>query len=160
MRQIGDPEDSGPDYLRRRSRAALAFQTVPPLGAVLIVTGSGTLAAACTGVLRVLFGYDLHVQTRSTLGAALDAMLADKPGLLLLGVTDGAGPASPINLAIIRRFGYGGPILVLADDVGLAQRHELLAAGAADVIDRDEIEAARLAEALVACWPPQAAAAE
>jgi hypothetical protein len=149
------------DYLRRRSRAARACHQLRAVRTVVIACGCRTTTGVVTSLLRVLFGYasQLELKAVGTLGQALDAMLAVHPDLFVLGATDSVGPASPGVLAIIRRFGYRGPVIALADPTGDARAH-LLAAGAADVIGRDELEAARLAEALAACWPSLAPAAE
>lgn len=140
---------SGGDFLSKKSDLNQLRKGLPPLQSVLIVEDENFDADRLAATLRVMFGYDLEIRRAATLGSAVDRVLEKKPQLLFLDdvlkPSDEAGQTIPF----LRRAEYTGPIVVVSGRATRKRRVELLAAGATDVIHKDDVDSVRLAEALV-----------
>ena len=90
-----------------------------------------------------------------TLGSALDCVIARQPELIFLD--DYLKPADTASSTIpfLRRCGYEGPIIIVSSMVTRKRRAELAAAGADDIIHKDELDTVRVAEALTSVFPPK-----
>lgn len=139
---------SGGDFLAKKSELMRVRQTLPALKDVLIVEDENLDADRMFATLRVMFGYTIEVRHASTLAAAIDAVMARKPEIVflddILKPSDDAGQTIPV----LRRAGYEGPIVVVSGQASRSRCMALLALGADEVIHKDDIDSARLTEAL------------
>lgn len=98
--------------------------------------------------LHLMFGYGIEVRHARTLGSALDLVIARKPELVFLDDYLKPNDNATQTIPFLRRCGYDGPIIVVSGQVTRMRRAQLMKAGAADVIHKDDLDSARLAEAL------------
>lgn len=121
---------------------------------VLIVEDENIDADRMAATLHILFGYGLQTRRASTLGAAVDSVMERKPELVILD--DFLKPADDASQTIpfLRRAGYDGPIVVVSGRATRKRRLELIKAGAAEVIHKDDVDSVRLSEALQRAMSP------
>jgi CheY-like chemotaxis protein len=138
----------GSAYLTRRSALGKARAQLRRLDDILLIEDAPLEAQRLTATLRVLFGYETSIRSAATLGDAVDAVVARRPQLILLG--DGPQPAADAAHAmpLLRDAGFKGPIVVVSSEMTNPRRSVLLADGASDVIHKDDVDSVRLAEAL------------
>lgn len=141
-------ETTGCGHLTKRSSLATsrAHQELP--SEVLIIEDKAADAERLTATLRVLFGYQVLIRSAGSLADALGALRRKMPSLAFLG--DLRNPAAEPLLTIpeLRRAGFDGAIIVVSGSVTPAHRTRLIAAGACDVIHKDDLNSVRVAEAL------------
>jgi response regulator of citrate/malate metabolism len=146
------------EFLAHHSDLVYGRSRLPAVSDVLIV---GEPASPLLGsMVRLMFGYDVSVRTASSLGAMLDAISVRFPDLIFLDEAVSPNLKAVEAIPIIRRCGYAGPVLITAIAPSTTLIRALLDAGVADVIDRDELDSARIAEALLGAHLPDAVAAE
>jgi DNA-binding NarL/FixJ family response regulator len=134
-------------FLERRASLVTGRERLPTVRDVLII--GGTTSPLLGALVRLMFGYDVSVRSAASVGAALDALNLRAPDLVFVEqVLPPAMPAVDI-LPLARRCGYTGPLVVLATSASPGLVRALLDAGAADVVDRDELDSARIAEVLL-----------
>ncbi len=140
---------TGGDFLARKSDITKLRKAVPVLTDVLVVDDDAPDAARIRATLRVMFGYDVEVRHAATLGSAVDCVLLKTPQLVFLD--DILKPSDRANdtIPFLRRAGYEAPIVVISGQVTKKRRLELIAAGATDVIHKDDLDSVRLGEALL-----------
>jgi DNA-binding NarL/FixJ family response regulator len=137
------------DHLARRSELAASRHGLPLLKDVLIVEDETFDADRLRATLRVLMGYDVEVRRATTLGTAIDAVIAKKPEIVFLDDYLKPNDSASQSIPYLRRAGYEGPIVVVSSEIDKQRRSELLAAGARDTIHKDHLDSVRVAEALV-----------
>lgn len=139
---------SGREHLERKSGLARLFRHLPPMGDILIIEDEAFDADRLAATLHLMFGYDLLIRRAATLGRAIDAVIEKKPQLVFLD--DVLKPADDASFTIpfLRRAAYEGPIVVVSGQVTRQRSADLLAAGATDVVHKDDVDSVRLAEAL------------
>jgi DNA-binding NarL/FixJ family response regulator len=140
---------SGGDFLAKKSDLAQLGKKLPRIEHVLIVEDENCDADRLRATLRVILGYDLNVRRASTLGAALDAVIAKQPELVFLDDLLKPSDTASHTIPFLRRARYEGPIVVVSGQVTRARKAELVGLGATDVIHKDDVDSARLTEALV-----------
>lgn len=126
-----------------------ARQGLPQLANILIIEDETFDAERLSATLRVMFGYELLVRRAATLASALDRIIEQKPEIIFLDDVLKPSDDASQSIPYIRRAGYEGPIVVVSGQVTRTRRATLLAAGATDVIHKDDVDSVRLAEALV-----------
>lgn len=142
------PTGSGGDFLAKKSDLLRARASMPVLKTVLIVEDEDPDAEKLQATLRVMFGYDLEVRRSATLNSAIDAVLKKMPELVFLDDVLRPTDEAHQTIPFLRRAGYEGPIVVVSGRVNRRRRADLTAAGATDVIHKDDVDSVRLAEAL------------
>ena len=138
----------GRDYLKELSRLAAARRAFPALSDLAIISGDERRTKLLQAVIHALLGYDAKVRTARTLGLGLDLIIAEPPLLILLDDQITPQDTAQSVIPILRRCGYNGAIVALAVSPSPVLERALIAAGADDVIDRDELSAVRLGAAL------------
>jgi len=116
---------------------------------VLVVDDEAPDADRLRATLRVMFGYDVEVRHAATLGTAVDCVLKSQPQLIFLDDILKPSDRATDTIPFLRRAGYEGPIIVISGQVTKKRHVELLAAGATDVIHKDDLDSVRLGEALL-----------
>ena len=140
---------TGGDFLAKKSDLAQLGKKLPLIEHVLIVEDENCDADRLRATLRVILGYDINVRRASTLGAALDAVIAKQPELVFLDDLLKPSDTASHTIPFLRRARYEGPIIVVSGQVTRARKAELISLGATDVIHKDDVDSARLTEALV-----------
>lgn len=140
---------SGGEFLAKKSDVTKLRKGLPALRDVLIVEDEAMDADRLKATLRVMFGYDLEVRRAATLASALDCIIARKPELVFLDDVLKPSDNASQTIPYLRRAEYAGPIVVVSGQVTKNRRNDLLAAGATDVIHKDDVDSVRLAEALL-----------
>ena len=139
---------SGGDHLEKKSESVHLSRRLPQIGNILIIEDETFDADRLRATLRLVLGYDVAFRRASTLGLALDAVIAQMPDLVflddLLKPTDTASHTIPF----LRRAKYEGPLIVVSGQVTRARKAELVALGANDIIHKDDVDSVRLAAAL------------
>ena len=139
---------SGGDFLAKKSDLSQLSKKLPKLSQVLIVEDETPDADRLRATLRVILGYDINVRRASTLGAALDAVIAKQPDLVFLDDVLKPSDTASHTIPFLRRAKYEGPIVVISGQVTRARKAELIGLGATDVIHKDDVDSVRLTEAL------------
>jgi DNA-binding NarL/FixJ family response regulator len=146
---------SGGDFLTKKSDVTKLRQELPALTDVLIVEDETIDADRLKATLRVMFGYDLEVRRAATLGNAVDSVVARKPDLVFLDDVLKPSDNATSTIPYLRGAKYEGPIVVVSGQVTRRRRDDLLAAGATDVIHKDDVDSVRLGEALLRVFKEQ-----
>ena len=120
---------------------------MPDLRNFLIIDDSASDAGHLRACIRIVAGYQVHVRESSTVAEALEAVKAETPQLVF---TDHLSPTDTAFATILklRGIGYKGPVVVVTGNRDPATRQQLMAAGAIDVVDKDDLDAALLARTL------------
>jgi DNA-binding NarL/FixJ family response regulator len=114
---------------------------------VLIVTDAPADAEHLTATLRVLLGYNVPIRRASSLDAALGGLAEHHPGHVFIVEMGCPSIDAGSSTAELRRAGYDGPVIVVCNDSSHTSRTRLIAGGANDVIHKDDLCSARIAEA-------------
>jgi CheY-like chemotaxis protein len=141
----------GRKHLARRSALAGQNPRVDRERRILVVDNEHFGADSLIATLRVVLGYEASIDLAATLDDAIALVGSLQPAVIFLD--DAPDPAiDPLHtIPRLRAAGYGGPIIVVGGgDVTRVRRLGLIAAGAGDVIERDEVDSVRLTEALLA----------
>jgi DNA-binding NarL/FixJ family response regulator len=148
----------GPKHLARKNYLAAAQDKLSALRNILLVDTGHLEAERLTATLRVLFGYKAQIRTTSSLADAVDRIETEHPSVVFLDdVAQPPDAGADEAIAMLRKAGCSGPIVVVSETATPARRARLLNCGASEVIHRDDIDSVSLAEAL-AC--PQAQAVD
>lgn len=139
---------SGGEFLAKKSELMRARQNIPDLTDVLIVEDEAIDADRMLATLRVMFGYEVTVRRATTLGSAVDLVVERHPQIVFLDDILKPSDTAVHTIPYLRRAGYTGPIVVVSGQVTRKRRMELAAAGATDVIHKDDVDSVRLTEAL------------
>lgn len=139
---------AGGDYLAHRHAVSLGLKALPPLRTILVVEDETPDARRLIATLNILFSYEATIHQAQTLGKAVDAVMQHRFDLVFLDdylkPTDRAVQTIPF----LRRAGYSGHIIVLSGLLDKGRRLELRAAGAGETIHKDDINSARIGEAI------------
>lgn len=139
---------SGGDFLAKKSELMRAREGIPDLKDVLVVEDESMDADRMFGTLRVMFGYDLNIRRASTLAAAVDMVMARTPEIVFLDDILKPSDDATQTIPFLRRAGFEGPIVVVSGQVTRTRRTALIAAGATEVIHKDDVDSVRLTETL------------
>lgn len=139
---------TGADYLAHKSDLSKSRQGLPAFKDILIVEDETMDANRLVGTLRSMFGYALDVRRAKTLNIALDMVMARKPELILLDDYLKPSDTAMDSIPILRRANYDGPIVVVSGEVDRYRRAELMAKGANETINKDDLNSAAIAEVL------------
>ena len=100
------------------------------------------------GTLRVMCGYEATLRRAASIDAALTLVMAKQPDIIFLDDILKPSDDAIQTIPLIRNAGYEGPIVVVSGQVTRKRKPILLAAGATDVIHKDDVDSVRLAEAV------------
>lgn len=139
---------SGGDFLQKKSGVMRAKQGMPGLKDVVVVDDENIDSDRMQATLRVMFGYDVVVRRAATIGAAIDLVMAKSPDILFLDDILKPSDDASQTIPFLRRAGYSGPIVVISGQVTRTRRAVLTAAGATEVIHKDDVDSVRLTEVL------------
>jgi DNA-binding NarL/FixJ family response regulator len=139
---------SGGDFLAKKSGVVRAKSGMASLKDVVVVDDETIDADRMFATLRVMYGYDVNVRRAATAASAVDLVIAKKPDIVFLDDILKPSDDASHTIPFLRRAGYDGPIVVISGQVTRTRKPVLLAAGATDVIHKDDIDSVRLTETL------------
>ncbi|MEL7047454.1 MAG: response regulator, partial [Pseudomonadota bacterium] len=116
---------------------------------ILVVEDEDRDANRIQATLRLMVGYaSIEVRIAKTISTAVDAVLERTPELILLDDALKPSDTATDTIPFLKRAGYMGPIVVISGQVTRRRRTELMAAGANDVIHKDDVESVKIRECL------------
>jgi DNA-binding NarL/FixJ family response regulator len=139
---------SGGDFLHKRSGIMRDKEGLQRLHDVVVVDDETIDADRMLATLRVMFGYDVDVRRAATMASAIDLVMTRKPDIVFLDDILKPSDDASQTIPFLRRAGYAGPIVVISGQVTRNRRTVLLAAGATEIIHKDDVDSVRLTETL------------
>jgi DNA-binding NarL/FixJ family response regulator len=139
---------SGGDFLEKKSGLVRAKSALPEIKDAVVIDDENIDADRMLATLRVMFGYEVGVRRAATIATALDLVMARTPDIVFLDDILKPSDDASQTIPFLRRAGYTGPIIVVSGQVTRNRRTVLLAAGATEVIHKDDVDSVRLSEAL------------
>ncbi|HUS95989.1 MAG TPA: response regulator, partial [Hyphomicrobiaceae bacterium] len=139
---------SGGEILAQRNEAVMAKRGLPVLSDIIIIEDETFDANRLEATLHLVLGRSAKIRRAQTLGTAIDCVLATKPDIVFLDDYLKPSDTAMQTIPFLRRAGYDGPIIVISGEIDRARRVELRAAGAVDALHKDDLDSAKLSEAL------------
>ncbi|MCB1510272.1 MAG: response regulator [Hyphomicrobiaceae bacterium] len=149
---------SGGEILAQRNETTQAKRGLPALSDVLIVEDENFDANRLQATLHLVLGRETNVRRAASLGAAIDSVIQMLPDMVFLDDYLKPSDTATDTIPFLRRAGYNGPIIVISGEVDRARRVELRSAGASDAIHKDDLDSAKVAEALIRAFGKSSAA--
>lgn len=141
--------DHGSEHLSRKSAALRNKDKLDGAARDFLVIDDETIDNdRLCAMLRVVLGYDVSVRHVQTIGQAIDALIEKPTDVVLLDDILKPSDTALESIPLIRRTGFDGPIVVISGQATRRRRGELIAAGAHDVIHKDDMDSVRLTEIL------------
>ena len=146
---MAESSTSGGDFLDKKSGLTKSLKKMPQLTNVLVVDDCSTDIKRLRATLHLMFGYEIDVREANTLSSAIDQVLKHKPQLILLDDNlELSADRACDSIPYLRRVGYEGPIVVVSGVATRRRRMDLMKAGAAEVLHKDDIDSVRINEVL------------
>jgi len=146
---MAESSTSGGDFLDKKSGLTKSLKKMPQLTNVLVVDDCSTDIKRLRATLHLMFGYEINVREANTLSSAIDQVLKHKPQLILLDDNlELSADRACDSIPYLRRVGYEGPIVVVSGVATRRRRMDLMKAGAAEVLHKDDIDSVRINEVL------------
>lgn len=146
---MAESSTSGGDFLDRKSGLTKSLKKMPKLTNVLVVDDCSTDIKRLRATLHLMFGYEIDVREANTLSSAIDQVLKHKPQLILLDDNlELSADRACDSIPYLRRVGYEGPIVVVSGVATRRRRMDLMKAGAAEVLHKDDVDSVRINEVL------------
>ncbi|MEQ8824982.1 MAG: response regulator [Filomicrobium sp.] len=140
---------SGGDFLDKKSNLNKSVQDLPKLSDILVVDDCNLDLKRLRATLHLMYGYEISIRESNTLSSAIDEVIKATPQLIMLDdhlnlSSDRAHDSIPY----LRHTGYEGPIIVVSGLATRKRRAELMEAGAAEVLHKDDLDSVRINEVL------------
>ena len=146
---MAESSTSGGDFLDKKSGLTKSLKKMPQLTNVLVVDDCSTDIQRLRATLHLMFGYEIDVREANTLSSAIDQVLKHKPQLILLDDNlELSADRACDSIPYLRRVGYEGPIVVVSGVATRKRRMDLMKAGAAEVLHKDDVDSVRINEVL------------
>ena len=146
---MAESSTSGGDFLDKKSGLTKSLKKMPKLTNVLVVDDCSTDIKRLRATLHLIFGYEIDVRDANTLSSAIDQVLKHKPQLILLDDNlELSADRACDSIPYLRRVGYEGPIVVVSGVATRRRRMDLIKAGAAEVLHKDDVDSVRINEVL------------
>ena len=139
---------SGGDFLKKKSGVVRGKTSLPVLKDVIVVDDEAIDGDRMLATLRVIFSYDVNVRRAATANAAIDLVMEKRPDVVFLDDILKPSDDASQTIPLLRRAGFDGPIVVISGQVTRNRRTVLMAAGATEIIHKDDVDSVRLTEAL------------
>lgn len=141
---------TGADYLVDKSDLARIAKSMPKFREIVVFEDERLDADRMLATLRTMLGYDdIEVRRARTLTSGIDLLLQRKADLVVLD--DYMGPVDRAHdaLPMIRRAGFEGPVVVVSGQLTRNRRNELIRLGAADAINKDDLDSGSIGRIMV-----------
>ena len=146
---MAESSTSGGDFLDKKSGLTKSLKKMPQLTNVLVVDDCSTDIKRLRATLHLIFGYEIDVRDANTLSSAIDQVLKQKPQLILLDDhLELSADRACDSIPYLRRVGYEGPIVVVSGVATRRRRMDMIKAGAAEVLHKDDVDSVRINEVL------------
>ena len=140
---------SGRDHLELRSRLKIRLAEATTVHSILIIDDTVFDADVLSSTLRLVFGQAIRIRHIRHLRDIRKAILDEMPQLLFLDDRLGHGTSAEVSLNQIRVAECTCRAIVVSGLLTRARHTELMKLGVADVVHKDDINAARLSEAIL-----------
>ena len=137
---------SGRGVLARRADLQRMKSSLPDYKDFVVIDDNEFDAEVLRAVLHVWFGYDIEVRSARSIGLGLDCLHERIPDVVFLDDLLPPSETATENMPYLRRWGYEGPIIIISSHMNRRRQLELLEAGAADVIHKDDMSAVGIGE--------------
>lgn len=138
----------GGSHLARKSALVRARARLDGLRDILLIEDEAPDAERLTATLRVLLGYETKIRWASSLGDAVDSIIALKPSIVFLDDILKPSTDALQSIPLLRGVGYAGPIIVVSGLATRSRRASLLQEGANNVIHKDDVDSVSVGEAI------------
>ncbi len=145
---------SGRDHLVHRSSLKHRLALLPAVQRIAVIDDAVFDADVLASVLRLVFGPDIRVRHIRFARDIRKALLDEMPQLIFLDDRLEAGVRVEKSIDTIRRAGCVTPPIVVSGLLTRSRTIELARLGVADVIHKDDIDVARVAEAVLKVLDP------
>lgn len=152
-RQTPSSNVSGAEFLTKKSELNRARDEAASFTDVVVVDDETIDCDRMLATLRVMYGYAVEVRRAASLDEAIKCVMDKRPDLVLLDDILKPSDDATHTIPLLRRAGFDGPIVVISGQVTRTRRPVLLAAGASDVIHKDDVDSVKLLETLQALAP-------
>lgn len=149
------PANSGSDFLKRKSDAVRSKSGLKLIKTALVVEDEAIDADRMFATLRVMYGYDVEVRRATTATGAADLIMQKIPDIVFLDDILKPSDDALQTIPILKRAGYKGPIIVISGQVTRTRKSALQAAGATEVIHKDDVDSVQLTETLQRILPSE-----
>ncbi len=140
---------SGGDFLDKKSGLNKSREGLGVLSDVLIVDDAPRDTSRLRATLHLMFGYSIEIRDANTLSSAIDEVMKQAPQVIFLDDhLDLSGDRARDSIPYLRRIGFQGPIVVISGMATRRGRVELMEAGAAEVLHKDDVDSVRINEVL------------
>lgn len=139
---------SGADFLNKKSRLIRDNDKLDKPADIVVIDDEPIDAERLLATLRIIFGYEVSIRLAATLNAAIELVMAKIPDVIFLDDILKPADDATHTIPFLRRAGYGGAIIVISGQVTRQRRPVLIAAGATEVIHKDDVDSVRLSEIL------------
>jgi DNA-binding NtrC family response regulator len=140
---------SGRDHLEHRSRLKVRLSELAPISNLLIIDDTSFDADVLASILRLVFDPGVRIRHVRFAREIRKALADEMPQLIFLDDRLGHGTSAEVSLNVIRTAGYGAAVIVMSGLLTRARRIELMKLGVGDVVHKDDINVARVAEAVL-----------
>ncbi len=140
---------AGRDHLEHRSRLKMRLSEMAPISNILIIDDTSFDAEVLGSVLRLVFDPDVRIRHVKFARDIRKALLEETPQLLFLDDRLGHGTSAEVSLNVIRTAGCQTRVIVMSGLLTRARQIELMRLGVADVIHKDDVNVARVTEAIL-----------
>lgn len=147
--QISMPSGDPADFLRRKSGVHKSRLSAARASDILLIDDSAFDAKALGALVRAAFGRDAQIRHATGLMRGRNMLLERMPDLILLDDMLPPSDRAEGSIAYLRTCGYAGPIVVVSGQMTRIRRLGLLQVGAADVLHKDDLNVASLAQAAI-----------
>ena len=96
-----------------------------------------------------MFGQDVDIRHARTVSDAVDMLLKALPDLILLDDYVGPNDTAIDSLPLIRHAQFEGPVVIVSGRMSRQRRTELMAKGADETINKDDLDSSAIAEAML-----------
>lgn len=140
---------SGGDFLDKKSGLNKSVQELPKLSDILVVDDCNLDLKRLRATLHLMYGYEISIRESNTLSSAIDEVMKATPQLIMLDDhLDLSSDRAHDSIPYLRHTGYEGPIIVVSGLATRKRRAELMEAGAAEVLHKDDLDSVRINEVL------------
>jgi DNA-binding NarL/FixJ family response regulator len=147
MPHKGDP--TGRNYLERRSRLAKRLSESKGFQRIQVVDDNQFEGDVLASLLRKVLGRAIEIDTARSLTSLPRLWAAAMPDLVFLDDRLGHIASANASIPLIRKYGYRGPIVVVAGLLTRPRRLELARIGASATLHKDEYDTTSVLELLL-----------
>ena len=128
-----------------------SYRPVDTFSNALVVGDDRQEVARLVATLRVLLGYEIKIRTANSVNAAINELLHGIPQIVVMDDVLQPDHTATQSIPMLRRANYAGPILIVSRLTSVERTTRLVEIGAAAVINKDNLDASAVGDALWSC---------